>query len=127
MAFDDLPIVDTYSINEERSNIKLLELLNQTNNFICRKDVPDKGCDFDVELIGNGALNWRFPVQLKSVETLKLINDNEFISYRFETSRLGYLLRRPISGGLIILYSLEKDKCFYEYADKVYTRLTEER
>ena len=119
MAFNDLPNVDTYSKNADKSETKLRELLSQENNFICRQDVPDKGCDFDVELINNDrALNWRFPIQIKSMEKLNLINNNQFISYSFETSRLGYLLRRPISGGLIVFYSLQENKCFYEYADR---------
>lgn len=127
MAFEDLPKIDESSKNSETSEIKIKSFFNQQNNFICRTDIPDKGCDFDMELIIDGASNWRFPIQLKSIETLTLIKDNNFISYSFETSRLGYLIRRPICGGLVILYSVSEENCFYEYADIAYQRLIDER
>src|SRR5690606_38606126 len=86
-------------------------------------------CDFDVELIlqHENASSWKFPIQLKSVQTITLVNKDEFISYSFETSRLGYLMRRIPSMGIVVLYSIEQNECFYEYADKVYSRLMEER
>ena len=129
MAFLDSPIIDTSSRNSERSELSLRQFLNQDASFICRPEVPDKGCDFDVELILDGvnSSSWKFPIQLKSIETLKLVNDGNFISYSFETSRLGYLMRRIPAMGIVVLYSVERDECFYEYADKIYNRLTDER
>jgi hypothetical protein len=129
MAFLDSPIIDPSSRNSEKSELKLRHFLNQESGFICRSEVPDKGCDFDVELIleNKNSSSWKFPIQLKSVEKLTLVNKGEFISYSFETSRLGYLMRRIPTMGIVVLYSLEQDKCFYEYADKLFGRLMEER
>lgn len=129
MAFDDNPVIDQYAKNEEKSEWRIREFLNQETGFICRREVPDKGCDLDVELIleGEKSSSWKFPIQLKSIEKLKRVNKGEFISLSFETSRLGYLMRRIPAMGLVVFYSVEEDKCFYEYADKIYGRLMEER
>ncbi len=129
MAFLDSPVVDTFSRNSEKSELGLRQFLNQDAGFICRSEVPDKGCDFDVELIldGERSSSWKFPIQLKSIETLKTVNDGKFVSYPFETSRLGYLMRRIPAMGIIVLYSVEEHKYLYEYADKLYTRLMDER
>jgi len=95
MAFDDLPEIDQSSKNSDLSERRFTDLLNPHTGFICRTDVPDKGCDFDVELIveKSGASNWRFPTQLKSSEEMTIIEDGGVISYPFKTSRLGYLPR----------------------------------
>lgn len=129
MAYSDNPIIDRYSNNEERSERKVREYLNQDTGFICRAEVPDKGCDLDVELIldGGKSSSWKFPIQLKSIEKLDLVNNKQFISLPFETSRLGYLMRRIPSMGVIIFYSVKENKCFYEFADKIYSALTEDR
>jgi len=128
MAFKDNPIIDQSSRNSDKSERSLKDLMNLETGFICRPDVPDKGCDFDAELVNDkGATNWRFPIQLKSIETLKLIDKEKYISYPFETSRLGYLMRRPPAMGIIVLYSVEQQECYYEYCDKIYNRLMEER
>lgn len=129
MSFHKNPIIDTASRTSERSERHLKGILNQDSGFICREEVPDKGCDFEVELIldKTGASNWKFAIQLKSVEKMALIEDNTSISYSFSTSRLGYLLRRVPAYGVIVLYSVEEDKCFYEFVDKIYQRLMEER
>jgi hypothetical protein len=129
MAFRDLPIIDPPSINSERSELALLAFLNQQSGFICRPDRPDKGCDFDVELIidGYAAANHRFGIQLKSVEQLPLLTDGITISYSFETSRLGYLLNRPVGEGLIVLYDVAGNCLYYDYAVNLYNRLMIER
>lgn len=108
MAFSDNPIIDQYSRNSEESELNLRKFLNQNSGFICRPDVPDMGCDFDVELIKGGSSNWRFPIQLKSIEAPEIINDGKFISYSFKTSRLGYLMRRIPAMGMVVLYSVEQ-------------------
>lgn len=128
MAFFDKPIVDKSSVNSEISEQKLATLLNQKNGFICRKDTPDKGVDFDVELIvENNASGWRFPLQLKSVQHPTLIDKGAFISYAFETSRLGYLMSRLPAMGLLVLYAVDTDSLYYDFIDKIYERLMEER
>lgn len=129
MAFQDLPIIDDNSRNSEKSENRFKEYFNQQNNFIARSDVPDKGCDFDIELITkkNGSSNWRFPVQLKSTTKLKLVDKGSFISFSFETSRLNYLMRRLPPMGLLVVYSTEDNTCYFEYADKIYQRLIQTR
>lgn len=129
MAFSDLPIIDKPSLNADESATALRGVISQRNGFIPREDVPDKGCDFDVELVNDiaQATNWRFATQLKSVERLALVNGDNFISYAFETSRLGYLLRRTPATGILVIYSVEQRKLYYELADVLYNRLLEER
>ncbi len=129
MAFNENPYIDQYSKNSERSERRLRDFLNQDSGFICRPDVPDKGCDFDAEIILNAteSSNWRFPIQLKSVEKMDLVENEKFISYSLKTSRLGYLMRRLPCMGVVIIYSLEEDNCFYDYADEIYVRLMMER
>jgi len=129
MALQDTPQIDKPSINSDISQTRLLEQFSQQAGFISRTDVPDKGCDYDVELIvdGTNVSGWRFAVQLKSLEKLNLVSEQQFISYSFETSRLGYLLRRLPGMGLIVLYSVERDQLFYEYVENVIYRLEEER
>ncbi len=129
MGFIDLPKVDKWVENSENSVFKLRSLLNIQTGFILREDVPDYGCDFDAELIideGN-ASNLRFPIQLKSVEKLSTINNGEYISYSFETSRLGYLMRRIPAQGIVVIYSVERDQCYFEYCDRIYENIMEER
>ncbi|EHQ29719.1 DUF4365 domain-containing protein [Mucilaginibacter paludis] len=129
MSFFELPNVDRYSKFSEQSETSLKRSLNQLNNLICRTDVPDKGCDFDAELIdsASNATNRRFGIQLKSIENPVIVAGKEYISYPFETSRLAYLLNRPIGTGLIVLHDVQQDRCFFDFADAVYKRLAEER
>jgi len=129
MAFNDLPKVDRNSINSDKSVIALQQILNQSAGFILRTDVPDFGCDFDVELISESksAMNTRFPLQLKSIENITLTKENKFISYQFKTSRLGYLLRRLPAYGIIVIYDVKNKLLYYDYADEIYLRLVEER
>jgi len=81
MAFHDCPIIDPHSLNSELSEIAVKNILNQSTGFIYRPDIPDKGCDFDLELIIEGvdATNRRFGIQIKSVETLPLLSDGKII------------------------------------------------
>lgn len=129
MAFDELPLVDRPSLNSDASAIQLQLQLNRGSGFILRADVPDLGCDFDVELIKNQsqASNWRFPLQLKSVETISIIREGLYISYSFKTSRLGYLLRRQPAFGLVVLYDVGSKDLYYDYADEIYNRLMLDR
>ena len=128
MAFDQRPIVDGAFINSDISIQKLKTVLSVAAGFICREDKPDFGCDFDVELmIGGKATDWRFPCQLKSVEFVTFIGDGDYISYSFLTSRLGYLMARRPSMGIVVVYCVESDTLYFDYADKLYQRLLDER
>lgn len=129
MAFTDRPQVDRSSKNSNTSEIRFQEVFSQMNGFISRADVPDKGCDFDIELITDekNASGWRFASQLKSIEKLKLVSDGAYISYAFETSRLGYLISRQPAMGIIVLYSIESNKLYFDYVDLVYERICNER
>lgn len=124
-----MPQIDVPSINADISVVRLRTYLNQSNGFIAREDVPDKGCDFDVELIldHTDVSNWRFAVQLKSVQNLKTVDNGKYVSYSFETSRLGYLMRRLPGMGIIALYSVERDCLYYELVENIYQRLNDER
>lgn len=129
MALSDLPLIDAPSKNAEESENCVKQFLNQNTGFLCRNEVPDKGCDLDVELIldGKNTSGWKFAIQIKSCEELKIINDGTYISFSFKTSRLGYLLRRIPAYGYIMLYSVKEDKCYYDHVAKIYDRLMEER
>lgn len=129
MAFTDMPQIDEASKNSDLSSVKLLGFISQRNGFIAREDIPDKGCDYDVELILESAnvSNWRFGVQLKSIVLPTIIENGAFISYSFETSRLGYLVRRNPGMGIIALYSVEGDCIFYDFVENIYRTITEER
>lgn len=129
MAFDEFPNIDRSSLNSDESAIELQRLLNKRTGFILRVDVPDLGCDFDVELTRNekGASNWRFAIQLKSVEKISMVQNGQYISYPFATSRLGYLLRRIPALGLVILYDVPSGKFYYDYVEKIYERLMASR
>lgn len=45
MAYKDMPQIDNPSKNSDLSSVRLRNYLNQSNGFIAREDVPDKGCD----------------------------------------------------------------------------------
>ncbi len=125
MSFFDNPIIDTYSINSEESELKMRTAFSQKNGFICRTEVPDKGCDFNIELILDEKIcsSWNFAIQLKSTQCLKTVAKGELISYSFETSRLGYLLRKIPAMGLLVIYSIEQNQFFYEYVDNIFAKL----
>jgi hypothetical protein len=127
MAFDEFPQIDRSSQNSDESVIELQRVLNKNTGFILRAEVPDFGSDFDVELIRNenSASNWRFAIQLKSIERIRTIKDDQYISYPFATSRLGYLLRRIPALGLVILYDVSSRKLYYDYVEEIYGRLME--
>jgi hypothetical protein len=129
MAFSDQPIIDRYAENSETSERRFRDHVNLKSGYIVRREDPDYGCDLTVELAypANSASSRVFPVQLKSVERLTIIENNTLISYSFETSRLGYLMRRLPAMGLVIIFSVEQDKCYFDFADKIYQRVMDER
>src|SRR5258708_946395 len=127
MSFDQFPEVDRYSENEDRSNTNFRLHFSQKNGFLVSKP-EDKGSDFVIELINNKrSTNWRFPVQLKSIEDPDFIENGTTISYPFEVSRLRYMLESIPPVGLIILYWPENNSLYYDYAELIYSRLLEKR
>lgn len=127
MSFDQLPIVDRYSENEDESNNHFRLHFCQRNGFLTSKP-EDKGCDFIVELINKGqSTNWRFPIQLKSIDAPTFIEKGTTISYSFEVSRLRYMLEPVPPVGLIMLYWPKTHTLYYDYAEDIYRRLLEKR
>jgi hypothetical protein len=128
MNFDKFPEVDRYSENEDESNSYFRLHFSERNGFLPSRPEKDKGSDFIVELIHNRmSTNWRFPVQLKSIDDPHLIENETIISYSFDVSRLRYMLESIPPVGLIILYLPQKKTLYYDYAEAIYTRLLERR
>ncbi|MDP3392721.1 MULTISPECIES: DUF4365 domain-containing protein [unclassified Sediminibacterium] len=130
MAFNQLPVIDASSKNSETSTRRMNEQINLKTGFNCRPQVPDTGIDYEVELVINKtqASAWQFPIQLKSIAgQFERVKNDAFISYSFETSRLGYLMRRLPARGLIVLYSDSENILLFDYVDRIYERLMEER
>lgn len=120
MGFDQFPKVDRYSENENESNNYFNLHFSQKNGFLASKPV-DKGCDFVVELIHRGAsTNWRFSVQLKSIEDPTFIKTQTLLSYPFEVSRLRYLLEAVPPVSLILLYWPDRNALYYDFAEVIY-------
>lgn len=129
MSYSDLPQVDIYARYSEKSARRMLDVLNMESGFVCRKEDPDMGADFAVELISDSsnAMNWKFTLQLKSIEKLDLVDNKNYISLPFLTSRLHYLTNHLPAMGIVVFYSVQEDRCFYDYADVIKHRLTSDR
>lgn len=126
MAFDDLPQIDAASEHDDEAKNKLTGILSQKFGFIPREQIPDKGCDYLVELIEErSAKNWHFSVQLKSIENPTLISNGDMISYPWLTSRLGYMIRNMPIYGLLVIYDVSSQKLYYEYVENIYLKLME--
>lgn len=122
MAFNDNPEVDIYSKNSEESVLAVKLYLMQKHGFIVRDETPDKGVDFDVELIlDNKASGFKFAIQLKSVEQAKLVvkDSIQYVAYRIKTSRLGYLCRRSPGFGLLIIYDDNSKISYFDYVENI--------
>lgn len=128
MALRDKPQIDPAAANSSRSERKLNDWFNEDTGFILRKEQPDKGCDYMCELLdGTGATNWKFPIQLKSIEQPQIVNNGAFISYPMLTSRLGYMLKQLPTTGIIVLYTVESGDLFYEFSNKIYQQINTHR
>jgi hypothetical protein len=130
VAFNDKPIISESSERSEASVLYTKNLLSQKNGFICREDTPDFGVDLQVELIENGhATNYRFVIQIKSSQSLNHIkkDEKEFISYKFLTSRLGYLCRHFPGYGLIIIYDDSTGIAYYDFIENIVTLLSSQK
>lgn len=124
MAFNDLPQIDEPSEHDDEAQNRFEGIFSQKAGFICRDQRPDKGCDYMVELIQEKrATMQQFAVQLKSVDKASLVDKGQFISFPWLTSRLAYLLRNTPVYGLLIIYDVSRETCFYEYIEKIYSRL----
>lgn len=122
MAFNDSPEIDIYSKNSEESVLALKQFFLQKAGFIVREENPDKGVDFDVELIlNNQASGFKFAIQLKSVQKAKFLTKEEtqYVAYRIKTSRLGYLCKRSPGYGLIIIYDDESKTSYFDYVENI--------
>jgi hypothetical protein len=128
MALFDKPQVDPSAMNSARSVRRLNDWLNEDYQFILRKEDPDMGCDFMCELIdGTGATNLKFPIQLKSIQHPEFVSNGAYISYPMLTSRLGYMLNLLPTTGIIVLYSVEANMLYYDFSDKVFQRIKDDR
>lgn len=127
MGISDLPQVDGASMNEERSKNRLLSYFSRHAGFIAREQTQDFGVDYKVELIAQGATNWSFDIQLKSVEKPKVILEGKYLSFSIKASTLNYLLKNEPVYGLLVIYDLGSDSLFFDYVDALYIRLLEER
>ncbi len=127
MGFDDLPQVDGASINDDRAKKRLLLHFGRDAGFIAREQFNDMGCDYKVELIENGATNWSFDIQLKSVEKPKFVSDGQFLSFPIKTSRFGYLTRNESVNGLLVVYDVGTELLYFDFLDLLYGRLMRER
>jgi hypothetical protein len=127
MSFYDDPIVDDNSKRSEESVNVVVSLFTRKNGFITRPDNTDYGVDLEAELItsGVGASSQKFPIQIKSAIQVKKvqINEEEFISLTFKTSRLGYLAKRQPAYGIVALYDDTEQICYFDYVDDIITRL----
>lgn len=128
MGLLDLPKIDDSAKNSAASERRVEVLLNIDTGFICRREIPDKGCDYMTELVVDGRVRgYKFPIQLKSIETIVLVEANKFISYQIKTSRLGYMLQHIPTTGIFILYDTQTTNCYYDFSDSIYTRIMEDR
>lgn len=128
MAFDNLPKIDNNAANERLSKQKLVSKFAERYGFRAREQTPDNGADYHIELIEqNQASNREFSLQLKSDTDLKTLADGKHISYSFETSRLAYLLKQTPQVGMMVIYDVNSDTLYYDYAVEIYQRLLSEK
>src|SRR5688572_13157963 len=116
MAFDDSPNVDPSSKASEESVLAVKAFFTRRNGFISREEIPDYGCDLNVELVleKENASSQQFPIQIKSDGDISIINSygSKYISKSIETSRIGYLCRRTPAYGLVIVYDVKTGLCY---------------
>jgi hypothetical protein len=128
MAINDRPKIDPTAFNSARSERRLNDWLNEDYQFILRKEIPDKGCDYMCELLeDSGATNLKFPVQLKSIEHPEFVGNGDYISYPVLTSRLGYMLNLLPTTGIFVLYDVSTEKLYYDFSYKIFQRINADR
>ena len=130
MSFDQPPAIDDSARGSQESVLNVLNCLSLKNGFLCRQETPDYGVDLDVELLeSSGVTGRKFCVQIKSSTALPTVRiaDEDYVSYQFSTSRLGYLSRRQPGYGIVVLYDASKRTSYYDYVDEIVLRLGRER
>lgn len=129
MAFDDNPIVDKSSKASEESVLDVRKVLSQENGFLSREETPDFGADLDIELINekSSVSGEKFAVQIKSSAALKVLKDQNLISFSIKTSRIGYLCRRFPGYGIIVLYDSKSKRAYFDFVEEIHNRLIEQR
>ncbi len=131
MAFNDQPEVDSNAIRCEESVLYVRQIFSMKNNFISREQNPDYGIDLLVELMSSsgGATSKDFAIQIKSCIESEIIsiNDMQFVSLEFKTSRLGHLCRRLPAYGIIVLYDIKNKIAYYDFVEDIVNRASTER
>ncbi len=118
MSTDDLPKVNASHIQSAEAE-RALEAVLCPPDFIARKQTPDYGTDYDVELCTNSqATNVKFSIQLKSAQNVTVDSEKTTIALQIETSRLAYLSRNPC-GALIAVYDAASKHLFYSWVDEL--------
>lgn len=134
MAFAGNPKSDKAGKNSQKSLVAFQSVFLMENGFITRTITPDYGVDENVELLYHTGKDYtdasgkHFAIQLKSVDSKNpYINKNgkDCIKLKFETSRLGYLLRNELPLGMVIVYDVKTGILYYEYAEDIYNQLTD--
>lgn len=129
MGFDDFPKVDDSSKRSENSELAIKYLFKRDTGFICRTETPDYGADFDIELVTDdeNVSGFKFAIQAKSTTIYDKVFDGKYVSYKVETSRIGYLTRRTPGMGLFVLYEEDTENCYYDYVENIVDRIIQEK
>lgn len=128
MGLFDLPKIDISAINSSESVNVVRSWFQEKNGFILRKDDPDIGCDFEIELLSElRATNFRFQVQLKSVVRPNIVNNNRYLSYSFDLSRLNYLLQSYPHTAIVLLYVVSEKKLYFDFIEFICRRTNIEK
>lgn len=127
MAFYDAPKIDDNSKKSEESVLAVKGFFTQKVGFISREDNPDYGVDLDIELIdkNSGATRRQFAIQIKATKNIKTIHKDgqDFISFQFKTSRLGYLVRRAPGYGIITLFDENNNITYFDFVEDIIRRI----
>lgn len=119
-----LPKSDPAHVLSRRSRDRFRSVV-QGNLFIVREEGdPDYGKDLSVEVIvGRSVTNFRFQVQLKSLETSDPNADGS-ISYAIDVANVCYLLNCPKS--MYVLYTADDEVLRYQWVDELLRKLESE-
>ena len=132
MAFNDNPKIDESARASEDSVLAVKSWFTLRRGFRCREEYPDNGTDLNIELVSSNGDDFtgnKFPVQIKSNQAIEIVHKGslQFVSYSIKTSRLGYFSRIPPSYGIFIIYDVQSDKVFYDFTEKIISRIDEQR
>ena len=132
MAFNDNPKIDESARASEDSVLAVKSWFTLRRGFRCREEYPDNGTDLNIELVSSNGDDFtgnKFPVQIKSNQAIEIVHKGslQFVSYSIKTSRLGYFSRIPPSYGIFIIYDVQSNKIFYDFTEKIVSRIDEQR